>query len=315
MEKKTYLVTGASGFIGRSLVERLRRDGHIVRCAVRRATHGADDIECPLGASVDTWLSAIDGVDGVFHLAWSTVPRTANSAPLDDVATNVLGTVALLEAMRRCPGVPFVFASSGGTVYGVPEARRVSESHPLRPLGVYGASKASVEGYAMLYRRQFGVDARILRVSNPFGPGQKVEGQLGAASIFAWRALAGLDIQIWGDGSVVRDYLYIEDAVDAFVATMGATADVLGQGDPIFNIGSGEGTSLKQIVETIGDILGTRVCVKYEGARSFDVPVSILDISRAKNVLGWIPKTSFRDGMTETIARFSKSMAYQPCSD
>ncbi|MFC9041864.1 NAD-dependent epimerase/dehydratase family protein, partial [[Kitasatospora] papulosa] len=209
MEKKTYLVTGASGFIGRSLVERLRANGHVVRCAMRRVMDCANDVECPLGASIDTWLNAIDGVDGVFHLAWSTVPRTANGAPLDDVATNVIGTVALLEAMRRHPGVPFVFASSGGTVYGVPEADRVSESHPLRPLGVYGASKAAVEGYAMLYRRQFNVDARILRVSNPFGPGQNVEGQLGAASIFAWRALAGLDIQIWGDGSVVRDYLYI----------------------------------------------------------------------------------------------------------
>ncbi|MGU7844026.1 NAD-dependent epimerase/dehydratase family protein [Burkholderia sp. AW33-5] len=315
METKTYLVTGASGFIGRSLVERLQRNGHVVRRAVRRVADSANDVECPLGASVDTWLNAIDGVDGVFHLAWSTVPRTANSAPLDDVATNVMGTVALLEAMRRHPGIPFIFASSGGTVYGVPEAHRVSESHPLRPLGVYGASKASVEGYAMLYRRQFGVDTRILRVSNPFGPGQNVEGQLGAASIFAWRALAGLDIQIWGDGAVVRDYLYIDDAVDAFVATVDATSAAFGHVDPVFNIGSGEGTSLKQIVETIGGILGAPVCVKYEAARSFDVPVSILDVSRAKEVLGWAPKTSFRDGMSETIARFSKNMAFQPCSD
>ncbi len=276
---------------------------------------GANDVECSLGASVDTWLNAIDGVDGVFHLAWSTVPRTANSAPLDDVATNVMGTVALLEAMRQRPGIPFVFASSGGTVYGVPEAPLVSESHPLRPLSVYGASKASVEGYAMLYRRQFSVDTRILRVSNPFGPGQNVDGQLGAASIFAWRALAGLDIRIWGDGSVVRDYLYIEDAVDAFVATMNARSAAFGNADPIFNIGSGEGTSLKQIVETIGNILSTPVCVKYEAARSFDVPVSILDVSRAKEVLGWAPKTSFRDGMSETIACFSKNMAFQLCSD
>ncbi|WP_316375769.1 NAD-dependent epimerase/dehydratase family protein [Burkholderia anthina] len=311
MEKKTYLVTGASGFIGRSLVERLRANGHVVRCAMKRVVDRANDVECPLGASIDTWLNAIDGVDGVFHLAWSTVPRTANSAPLDDVATNVMGTVALLEAMRRHPGVPLVFASSGGTVYGVPEADRVSESHPLRPLGVYGASKVAVEGYAMLYRRQFNVDARILRVSNPFGPGQNVEGQLGAASIFAWRALAGLDIQIWGDGSVVRDYLYIDDAVDAFVATMDAPSAAFGRMDPVFNIGSGEGTSLRQIVETIGGILGTPVCVKYEAARSFDVPVSILDVSRAKQVLGWVPKTTFRDGMKETIARFSKNTAVQ----
>lgn len=306
MKTQTYLVTGATGFLGRSLVDRLRLDGHTVRCAVRKAAH-TSDIECPLGASVDTWLEALEGVDGVFHFAWSTIPGTANKAPLDDIATNVLGTATLLEAIRQCPGARLVFASSGGAVYGKPETTPVCESHPLRPMGVYGASKVSAEGYAMLYRRQFGADTRVLRISNPYGPGQNVEGQLGAASIFAWRALCGEEIQIWGDGSIVRDYIYVDDLVDAFIAAMSADREAFGD-DPVLNIGSGRGTSLRQIIETIGNILDRPVHVTYTPSRSFDVPVSVLDVSKAGRVLGWSATTDFREGMSRTLDHFAVSL-------
>jgi UDP-glucose 4-epimerase len=311
VKRKIYLVTGASGFLGRSLVDRLRSDGHIVRRAVKRNALEAYDVECPLGAPTHVWRKALDGVDGVFHFAWSTVPGTANKAPLDDIATNVLGTVGLLEALRHYPDVRLVFASSGGAVYGAPETTPVAESHPLRPMGVYGTSKISAEGYVLLYRRQFGVDTRILRISNPYGPGQNVQGQLGAASIFAWRALAGQEIRIWGDGSIIRDYVYINDLVDAFVTAINVESNTFGQLDPILNIGSGRGTSLKQIIETIGDILKHPVSVKYEPSRSFDVPVSVLEVERARDILGWSATTSFRDGMRKMLDHFAKNLAEQ----
>lgn len=306
LKTKTYLVTGASGFIGRALVERLQADGHSVRRALRHEPSNSTDIRCPLDASSDEWARALEGVDGVFHLAWSTVPRSANSAPLSDLTTNLAGTVALLEAMRRYPGIPLMFVSSGGTVYGAPTETPISETHPLKPMSVYGASKVSAETYALVYRRQFSVDTRIVRLSNPFGPGQHAQGQFGAASVFAWRALAGCPIDIWGDGSIIRDYIFIDDTVNALQRVMNAAASVFSDVDPVLNIGSGKGTSLLEIVRVIEELLGVRLQINFQPARGFDVPANVLDISLAKRLLGWSPATSFVEGMQTTLAQLGK---------
>ncbi|SAL16186.1 NAD-dependent epimerase/dehydratase [Caballeronia terrestris] len=311
-DRKTFFVTGASGFIGTALVRRLRANGHNVRCAVRSATGDASEIECRLDSSPETWVAALSGVDGVFHLAWSTSPRSANASPLADLTTNLVGTVGLLEAMRVSASGPIVLASSGGTVYGAPTRLPVSENHALNPLGVYGASKVSAETYAMVYRRQFGIDARILRFSNPYGPGQNVDGQLGAASIFAYRALSNLPINIWGDGFVVRDYVYIEDTIDAMLATMSAARETFRDIDPIINIGSGQGVSLRKIIQVIEEILARPVEVNYQPARAFDVPVSVLDVSLAKHLLNWHPKTSFEFGMQRTLRHLMLTSSSMP---
>ncbi len=309
LKSKTYLITGASGFIGRALVRRLQSDGHAVRRALRIEPDNPADVRCPLDASVDEWARALDGVDGVFHLAWSTVPRSANMAPLNDLSTNLGGTVALLEAMRRYPGVPMTFVSSGGTVYGEPIETPISESHPLKPMSVYGASKASAETYALVYRRQFSVDARIVRLSNPFGPGQNAEAQFGAASVFAWRALAGRPIDIWGDGSIVRDYIYIDDTIDALQRMMDAPASTFANVEPVMNVGSGTGTSLLDIIRVIENLLGVHLDVNFQPARGFDVPINVLDITLAKRLLGWAPATSFAEGMRTTLAQFAENVA------
>lgn len=301
-------MTGASGFIGKALEMRLRAEGYSVRRVVRLDRGHVDEIKCDLSDSVDVWGNALGGVDAVFHLAWSTVPKTANSAPLTDLSTNLVGTVSLLEAMRRRPRMPMIFASSGGTVYGTPESTPIKESHPLRPLGVYGAAKVSAESYAMAYRRQFGVDARILRLSNPFGPGQNVEGQLGAASVFAWRALLGEPIEIWGDGSIVRDYLFIDDTVNAFIAMMKAPDSVFSATEPVINIGSGNGVSLVDIVHVIEKILQKSIRVRYQPSRTFDIPINVLDVSLARRVLEWFPVTAFEDGIRLTLDSFKRQI-------
>lgn len=305
MQAKTFLVTGATGFIGGALVKRLLEHGHTVRRAVRDSPKEPNDIQIDLPASISDWETAISGVDGVFHLAWSTVPGTADREPLADVTTNVAGAVCLLEALRRRAHIPLVLTSSGGTVYGAPEFTPIPETHPLKPIGIYGASKMAVENYALVYRRQFGVDARIMRLSNPFGPGQDVNGQLGAATVFAWKAITGQEISIWGDGSVVRDFIYIEDTVNALLSLMNASPEVFISSGPIVNIGSGRGVSLKHIVTTIENALNRKIPVKYEFARTFDVPVNVLDISLAWHALQWRPETTFEEGMNHLLRAFA----------
>jgi UDP-glucose 4-epimerase len=299
---RTYLVTGGTGFLGQTLVARLNKDGHITRVASSVSCSSDHLVACDLNAPVETWRAAVEGCSGVFHLAWATVPSTANANPLADLETNVAGTVRLLEALRHIPSIPITFASSGGTVYGEPETLPLPEHHPLRPKTAYGVSKTAAEHYALLYRRLWGVDARIVRLSNPFGPGQDIRGQLGAASIFAARALAGERIEIWGDGSAIRDYIYVDDAISGLLATMLAPPDIFGAQDPVVNIGSGRGVSLRELISLLMHILDKPIEVHYKPARDFDVRANVLDITRARNLLGWSPKISLEEGLARHIA-------------
>jgi len=173
---QTYLVTGGTGFLGCALVARLPADGRTTRIARSLPRSSGGFVACDLNAMVQAWRAAAEGCSGVFHLAWATVPKTANADPLADLEANVTGTVRLLEALRGLPNIPITFASSGGTVYGDADTLPVPEDHPLRPRTAYGVSKVAVEQYALLYRRLWAVDARIVRLSNPFGPGQDIKG-------------------------------------------------------------------------------------------------------------------------------------------
>jgi UDP-glucose 4-epimerase len=244
----------------------------------------------------------VEDCAGVFHLAWATVPSTANANPLADLETNVAGTVRLLEALRLLPHIPLTFVSSGGTVYGETETLPLPEDHPLRPKTAYGVSKTTAEHYALLYRRLWEVDARIVRLSNPFGPGQDVNGQLGAASIFAARALLGKKIQIWGDGSAIRDYIYIDDAISGLLATMLAPTERFKGLDPVFNIGSGKGVSLGELISLLTRILNKPIDVEYRPSRDFDVHANVLDITRAREILDWSPTVNIEEGLSRHIA-------------
>jgi UDP-glucose 4-epimerase len=298
---QTYLVTGGTGFLGCALVARLQADGHTTRIARSLPRSSGGFVACDLNATVEAWRAAAEGCSGVFHLAWATVPKTANADPLADLETNVTGTVRLLEALRGLPNIPITFASSGGTVYGDADTLPVPEDHPLRPRTAYGVSKVAVEQYALLYRRLWAVDARIVRLSNPFGPGQDIKGQLGAASIFAARALAGQRIEIWGDGSAIRDYVYVDDAIEGLLAAMLAPPDRFRALDPVVNIGSGRGVSLRELISLLMHILDKPVEVHYNPARDFDVRANVLDITRARSLLGWSPKISLEEGLSKHI--------------
>ncbi len=254
------------------------------------------------------WEDLLDGALTVHHYAWSSVPAVANRDPVADLNANVGTAVRMLEAVRirhvRTGQKPvLVFSSSGGTVYGRLRTVPAHEDHPLNPMNAYGAGKAAVELYLGAYRTLYGLDCRVARIANPFGAGQDLSKGQGAATTFLHHALEGEPISIWGDGEVVRDFIHISDVASGLVALASAPA----MDRPwIFNIGSGHGISLNGIVAELEARLGRRVFVCREPGRSFDVPVNVLDVSLARDVLGWIPKLSFSAGLDQTLADLAR---------
>ena len=297
-----HLILGGCGFIGRAVADLLVADGAGVVLADRVAPGPlpAGISYVPFDLATADWDALIAEADVVHHYAWSTIPATANADPAGDLAQNVLPTLALLDAMkRRGAAAPrMLFTSSGGTVYGRLRRVPVPEDHPLQPITAYGAGKAAVELYIGQSRALHGLDCRVARVSNPFGAGQNVARGQGAVSTFLHKALHDEPIEIWGDGEVMRDYIHISDAAAGLVALAGAE---MSDGTHTFNIASGKGASLNGIITEIEHRLGHRLAVRRSAARSFDVPVSILDIGLAEEVLGWRPQLSFADGMALTI--------------
>ena len=203
----------------------------------------------------------------------------------------------LLEAQRRRGGGRTIFTSSGGTVYGKLQQVPVPETHPLQPITAYGAGKVTAEVYFGLYRTLHGLDCRIARIANPYGAGQNLSRGLGAITTFCHKALQDEPITIWGDGEIVRDYIYVGDVASALAAL------ALAEPSPtfVFNIGSGVGHSLNEIVREIEGHLNRKLEVTRTAERSFDVPRSILAIERAGRVLDWRPKMKFDKGIHRTL--------------
>jgi UDP-glucose 4-epimerase len=309
----SHVVIGGCGFIGRHLVKALVESGQDVSI-VDMVPFPSES--APIKAKIvdvvqasDKDFDAIIGMaDIVHHYAWTTIPARANSDPLSDLQDNLRVTLGVLEALRRRGGGKIVFPSSGGTVYGRLRTVPVSEDHPLDPITAYGVAKVTAEKYLQLYRYLHGIDARVLRISNPYGAGQNPTRQQGAISTFIHRALTHSPIEIWGDGEVVRDFIHISDVIPALLAA-GTLARRAGEQMPVFNIGSGTPTSLNEIVHLIEQVIGTRVRVEHKPSRAFDVPISVLDITKAARVLNWKPKLGLREGITQTVGTLRRRPA------
>jgi UDP-glucose 4-epimerase len=293
------LVIGGNGFIGSSLVQALRARG--VDVAVLdpgrpRADMDWSGIGFIAGSLADAAVTthALEGVDVVFHLAGTTVPGTSNLDPVADVQGNLVATLGLLGAMRATGVRRIVYFSSGGTVYGNPSVSPVPESHPLHPISSYGVVKVAIENYLRMYQQLGDLDPVILRPSNPYGPRQSTAGVQGAVAAFLGLAARGEPVRIWGDGEVVRDYLYIDDLV-ALAATAGLSRET-----GVFNVGSGEGHSLNALVGVVSRVIGRPLPVEYLPGRPFDVRRVVLDIHVAKAAFGWSPTITLEDGIRRT---------------
>jgi UDP-glucose 4-epimerase len=292
-----HLILGGSGFIGRHVAMGLVHRGTPVTVADLTAPPASLEADYrPVTPGQVDWDGLVGDHAVIHHYAWSTVPQTANDAPLNDLDDNLRSTVELLEALRRRGGGRLVFSSSGGTVYGPLKRVPAPEDHPLAPITAYGVSKAAVEMYMGFYRAHHGVDCRVARISNPFGAGQNTKAkQQGAASAFLFKAMEDEEISVWGDGSVVRDYIHAADLTRGLIALADAALDRCAE-LPVVNLGSGTGVSLNQIIETLRGPLGLAPRVRYLPGRPFDVPASVLDITRARALLGWAPRLSFAEG-------------------
>lgn len=300
------VVVGASGFIGSHLVDSLLAAGYRVKALARHLPGLISPVAqanpaltlSPLSMADGLALQeAMEGAELVFHLASGSLPQSSNRDPQADVQVNLLGALKVFEAARQAQVQRLVMVSSGGTVYGVPQQVPIAEGHPTEPTCSYGISKLAIEKYVALYRQLHGLDGLVLRVANPYGERQRLDATQGVVPVFLGKALRGEPLQIWGDGSTVRDFLHISDVVTALLAA----AHYQGE-ERLFNVGSGEGLSLNQLVELLRAELQRPLAVEYLPARGFDVPTNVLCIERARRCLGWNPKVTVSEGLHRLCA-------------
>ena len=286
--------------MGTNLCLRLAASGHRVRAFGRRChfPEALERVDWYQGDFSDTvaLAAAIEGYEVVFHLLHATTPQSANLDMVGDLQHNVVSTLRLFDICRSVGVKRIIFVSSGGTIYGPTEQIPTPETAPTEPITAYGVGKLAIEKYLAVYERLYGLQYRILRVANPFGPFQTALKNQGVIAAVISRAIRDDVIEVWGDGSVIRDYVFVDDVMTAFDLAMIDRSDLR-----IFNIGSGQGRSLMDVIGSIEGLLNRKLKIDWRPARAVDVPVSVPSVERAKRVLGWAPDTPFETGLQRTL--------------
>jgi len=295
------LVLGGSGFLGSHIVDKFLAERHDV-CVYdlyperfRRSPKGIKFYTGDFGnvGALDELIST--GFDAVIHCVSTTTPKSSNESPEFDIQSNVIGTLYLLDICVKHKVGKLVFLSSGGTVYGdIGSLDMVDEEHAVRPMCSYGVSKLTIEHYLDVYKHLRGLNYVALRLSNPFGERQSPLRALGALTVFLHKTLKGQNVEVWGDGSVTRDFIYVGDVANAvYLATVNPVSG-------IFNVGTGTGLSLRDILTHITQVVGTEPSVTWLPSRSFDVPRIVLDATKLRNATAWENSTSMEEGISIT---------------
>lgn len=299
------IILGAAGFIGTNLTLRLSKNPNNNIVLVDRNQDKLKRLQSLCKGNVyvreshlkpgTDFIELLKGQDIVYQLVSSTVPATSNLQIPKEISDNVILMSELLGACVKCNVKKVIFLSSGGTVYGIKNKCPLKEENETYPINSYGTQKVMNEKLLYLYQYLYGLDYRIIRLANPFGPYQKPNGIQGAVAAFVYKALQKQEIIVYGDGSAIRDYIYIEDAVHAIISI----ADYEGD-DKLFNVGSGKGTSILQLLKIIKDILGVELKISYQPGRVIDVPVNFLDITKYEQKFGKMISISLEEGIRRT---------------
>jgi UDP-glucose 4-epimerase len=299
------LVTGGAGFIGSHVVDAYVTAGYEVivvdnLCTGKRENLNprARFVELDINDAATAELVRAERPDVLNHHAAQMDVRRSVADPLFDARTNVLGTIALLEAARVAGVGKVLFVSSGGAVYGEQETFPAPETHPTWPVSPYGVSKRSGELYCHFYQAEYGLPFVAFRYANVYGPRQDPHGEAGVVAIFSGRMLRGEPVTVNGDGKQTRDYVFVGDV--ARMSLLALERDATG---PV-NIGTAVETDVNRLAETMLDVSGSRSEVRHGPAKAGEQRRSVVDIRRAAEVFGWTPEVSLRDGLARTVEFF-----------
>jgi len=273
------LLLGGAGFIGSALAARMKREGITAHVVGRRDTIKLEKLLPQCGT--------------VIHLASATTPGSSARHPEMELE-NLAFTLRLLEMMQKHPEIHLIYFSSGGTVYGNPDRLPVTEDAPIAPLSNHGAGKVAQEAFCNAFRA-CGHAVTVLRPSNAYGPGQTMRGGFGLIRTWLEHARAGATIEIWGDGENVRDFIYIDDVVEACIRLI-----ALPQDSGTYNLGSGMGYSINQVRRVVERSTGIELNVNQCTARGIDVRAVVLDVGRISRLLGWSPRVELQEGVSRT---------------
>lgn len=314
------LILGAGGFIGKNLVSILVKDSNNelflfdLNNLDYFLNYGKNNIKIINGNFTEDYDfdKITEGIDVVFHLISSTTPSTSNKRIDLEMKANIIVTIKLIEACVKNNVNRVIFLSSGGTVYGKEACKLLKEDCKTYPISSYGIQKITIEKLLYLYNYLYGLDYRVIRLANPFGPYQNPNTGLGVITTFLYRALKNETIQVFGDGSVVRDYIYIDDAIKGII---NISFDKLlynrelskesNLEECVYNLGSGQGNSINNVIDTIEKVLNRKVDVQYIESRKVDVPYNVLDISRYENRFGKLNPLYLEEGIIK-LSEFMK---------
>ncbi|RJP33627.1 MAG: NAD-dependent epimerase/dehydratase family protein [Actinobacteria bacterium] len=311
------VVTGGAGFIGSNLVDTLLDEGHAVTVVDNLSTGKFENLVGVKEAAKenrfsflhtdirdDAIIAAFRGKeqDAVIHLAAQPDVRFSVKDPVFDADVNVLGTLNVLQLAADNGVKRFINTSSGGCVYGEPDSIPVAEDAPRRPDSPYGVSKNVAEEYIRYYERTRDISCCTLALANVYGPRQNAFGEAGVVAIFIGKILAGEECTIFGDGGQTRDFVFVEDVVDAY-------RSALSRGDGEFlNIGTGVQTSVNELYNGIAEIMDWDIAAVYAPPREGELDHIALDAARAGEALGWRPRTTLQDGLSRTVEWYSQNL-------